>query len=178
MLLVSLPTYSMPRTSMSLSGTLAGHLGFITSTPQDLAVAREWVVTSASDDDDDDDVGVEEDDYTLEALEDYKFKFPDPSLLEGVKTKEKSLLEMHKVGFVLICGTFLTVAIVVLSYRVGFMEQTNDTLTVHHWCSSVLSQIVFRPMGNVAHLTVLYCDRRYERGWLSVRSQPCVHAYK
>lgn len=37
--------------------------------------------------------------YTLEALEDYKFKFPDPPLLEGVKTKEKSLLKMRKVGF-------------------------------------------------------------------------------
>lgn len=32
--------------------------------------------------------------YTLEALEDYKFKFPDPPLLEGVKTKEKSLMKM------------------------------------------------------------------------------------
>ncbi|KAG6332182.1 hypothetical protein ID866_6905 [Astraeus odoratus] len=37
--------------------------------------------------------------YTLEAAEDYKFKFPDPPLLEGVKTKEKSLLKMRKVGF-------------------------------------------------------------------------------
>ncbi|KIJ44121.1 hypothetical protein M422DRAFT_168712 [Sphaerobolus stellatus SS14] len=37
--------------------------------------------------------------YTLEAMEDYKFKFPDPPLLEGVKTKEKSLLKMRKVGF-------------------------------------------------------------------------------
>lgn len=37
--------------------------------------------------------------YTLEALEDYKFKFPDPPLLDGVKTKEKSLLKMRKVGF-------------------------------------------------------------------------------
>ena len=37
--------------------------------------------------------------YTLEAAEDYKFKFPDPLLLEGVKTKEKSLLKMRKVGF-------------------------------------------------------------------------------
>lgn len=32
--------------------------------------------------------------YTLEAAEDYKFKLPDPPLLEGVKTKEKSLLKM------------------------------------------------------------------------------------
>ncbi|KIM23012.1 hypothetical protein M408DRAFT_28250 [Serendipita vermifera MAFF 305830] len=37
--------------------------------------------------------------YTLEATEDYKFTFPDPPLLEGVKTKEKSLLKMRKVGF-------------------------------------------------------------------------------
>ena len=37
--------------------------------------------------------------YTLEAAEDYKFIFPDPPLLEGVKTKEKSLLKMRKVGF-------------------------------------------------------------------------------
>ncbi|KAL0947623.1 hypothetical protein HGRIS_013712 [Hohenbuehelia grisea] len=37
--------------------------------------------------------------YTLEALEDYQFKLPDPPLLEGVKTKEKSLLKMRKVGF-------------------------------------------------------------------------------
>jgi elongation factor 3 len=37
--------------------------------------------------------------YTLEAQEDYKFKLPDPPLLEGVKTKEKSLLKMRKVGF-------------------------------------------------------------------------------
>ncbi len=32
--------------------------------------------------------------YTLDAAEDYKFKLPDPPLLEGVKTKEKSLLKM------------------------------------------------------------------------------------
>ena len=32
--------------------------------------------------------------YSLEAAEDYKFKLPDPPLLEGVKTKEKSLLKM------------------------------------------------------------------------------------
>ena len=32
--------------------------------------------------------------YTLEAQEDYKFKLPDPPLLDGVKTKEKSLLKM------------------------------------------------------------------------------------
>ncbi|EPQ58683.1 hypothetical protein GLOTRDRAFT_115007 [Gloeophyllum trabeum ATCC 11539] len=37
--------------------------------------------------------------YTLEPQEDYTFKFPDPPLLEGVKTKEKSLLKMRKVGF-------------------------------------------------------------------------------
>jgi elongation factor 3 len=37
--------------------------------------------------------------YSLEAAEDYKFKLPDPPLLEGVKTKEKSLLKMRKVGF-------------------------------------------------------------------------------
>ena len=37
--------------------------------------------------------------YTLEAAEDYQFKLPDPPLLEGVKTKEKSLLKMRKVGF-------------------------------------------------------------------------------
>lgn len=37
--------------------------------------------------------------YTLEAAEDYKFKLPDPPLLEGVKTKEKSLVKMRKVGF-------------------------------------------------------------------------------
>ena len=37
--------------------------------------------------------------YTLEAAEDYKFRFPDPPLLEGVKTKEKALLKMRKVGY-------------------------------------------------------------------------------
>ncbi|TFK22680.1 elongation factor 3 [Coprinopsis marcescibilis] len=37
--------------------------------------------------------------YTLEAAEDYRFKLPDPPLLEGVKTKEKSLIKMRKVGF-------------------------------------------------------------------------------
>jgi elongation factor 3 len=37
--------------------------------------------------------------YTLEAAEDYKFKLPDPPLLDGVKTKEKSLLKLRKVGF-------------------------------------------------------------------------------
>ncbi|KAF8643522.1 hypothetical protein AX16_008991 [Volvariella volvacea WC 439] len=37
--------------------------------------------------------------YTLEAAEDYQFKLPDPPLLDGVKTKEKSLLKMRKVGF-------------------------------------------------------------------------------
>ena len=37
--------------------------------------------------------------YTFAAPEDYKFKLPDPPLLDGVKTKEKSLLKMRKVGF-------------------------------------------------------------------------------
>ncbi|EKM51657.1 uncharacterized protein PHACADRAFT_261922 [Phanerochaete carnosa HHB-10118-sp] len=37
--------------------------------------------------------------YTLEAAEDYQFKLPDPPLLEGVKTKEKSLIKMRSVGF-------------------------------------------------------------------------------
>ncbi|TFL00970.1 P-loop containing nucleoside triphosphate hydrolase protein [Pterulicium gracile] len=37
--------------------------------------------------------------YSLQAEEDYKFKLPDPPLLEGVKTKEKSLLKMRQVGF-------------------------------------------------------------------------------
>jgi elongation factor 3 len=37
--------------------------------------------------------------YTLDPAEDYKFKLPDPPLLEGVKTKEKSLLKMRQVGF-------------------------------------------------------------------------------
>ncbi|KZT59742.1 hypothetical protein CALCODRAFT_449656 [Calocera cornea HHB12733] len=37
--------------------------------------------------------------YTLEAAEDYKFKLPDPPFLDGVKTKEKALLKMRKVGF-------------------------------------------------------------------------------
>jgi elongation factor 3 len=37
--------------------------------------------------------------YTLDPAEDYTFKFPDPPLLDGVKTKEKSLMKMRKVGF-------------------------------------------------------------------------------
>ena len=37
--------------------------------------------------------------YTLEAAEDYRFKLPNPPLLEGVKTKEKSLLKMRSVGY-------------------------------------------------------------------------------
>ncbi|KAI0818688.1 hypothetical protein BC629DRAFT_1463575 [Irpex lacteus] len=37
--------------------------------------------------------------YTLEAAEDYIFKIPEPTLLDGVKTKEKSLIKMRKVGF-------------------------------------------------------------------------------
>ncbi|KIP08606.1 hypothetical protein PHLGIDRAFT_34896 [Phlebiopsis gigantea 11061_1 CR5-6] len=34
--------------------------------------------------------------YTLEAAEDYQFKLPDPPLLDGVKTKEKSLLKIWR----------------------------------------------------------------------------------
>jgi len=37
--------------------------------------------------------------YELNPAEDYQFKLPDPPLLEGVKTKEKSLLKMRHVGF-------------------------------------------------------------------------------
>jgi len=37
--------------------------------------------------------------YTLEALEEYQFKLPNPPLLDGVKTKEKSLLKMRNVSF-------------------------------------------------------------------------------
>lgn len=37
--------------------------------------------------------------YQLEAGEDYKFKLPNPPLLDGVKTKEKSLMKMRKVNF-------------------------------------------------------------------------------
>lgn len=37
--------------------------------------------------------------YTLNPAEDYKFKLPNPPLLDGVKTKEKSLLKMRQVGF-------------------------------------------------------------------------------
>jgi elongation factor 3 len=37
--------------------------------------------------------------FELSAQEDYQFKFPDPPLLEGVKTKEKSIMKMRKVGF-------------------------------------------------------------------------------
>lgn len=37
--------------------------------------------------------------YELEAQEDYKFKLPNPPLLDGVKTKEKSLLKMRDVSF-------------------------------------------------------------------------------
>merc|ERR1711939_914372 len=37
--------------------------------------------------------------YELSPADDYQFKFPDPPLLEGVKTKEKSLLKMRHVGF-------------------------------------------------------------------------------
>ncbi|KAK4686258.1 elongation factor 3, partial [Tremellales sp. Uapishka_1] len=37
--------------------------------------------------------------FQLEAQEDYQFKLPDPPLLDGVKTKEKSLLKMRDVSF-------------------------------------------------------------------------------
>nr|ANN11961.1 elongation factor 3 [Puccinia helianthi] len=37
--------------------------------------------------------------YELSALEEYQFKFPDPPYLDGVKTKEKALMKMRKVGF-------------------------------------------------------------------------------
>ncbi|GEM09407.1 elongation factor 3 [Rhodotorula toruloides] len=37
--------------------------------------------------------------YELNPLEDYNFKFPNPPLLDGVKTKEKSLMKMRHVGF-------------------------------------------------------------------------------
>lgn len=37
--------------------------------------------------------------YTLEAMEDYKFTLPEPPMLDGVKTKEKSLMKMRKVGY-------------------------------------------------------------------------------
>jgi elongation factor 3 len=37
--------------------------------------------------------------YQLEAADDYKFKLPAPPLLDGVKTKEKSLLKMRNVSF-------------------------------------------------------------------------------
>jgi elongation factor 3 len=37
--------------------------------------------------------------YELSALEEYQFKFPDPPFLDGVKTKEKALMKMRKVGF-------------------------------------------------------------------------------
>ncbi|ORX40245.1 P-loop containing nucleoside triphosphate hydrolase protein [Kockovaella imperatae] len=37
--------------------------------------------------------------YQLEASEEYTFKFPAPPLLDGVKTKEKSLLKMRDVSF-------------------------------------------------------------------------------
>lgn len=37
--------------------------------------------------------------YELSPADDYQFKFPDPPMLEGVKTKEKSLLKMRNVGF-------------------------------------------------------------------------------
>lgn len=37
--------------------------------------------------------------YELNAQEEYKFKFPNPPLLDGVKTKEKSLAKMRHVDF-------------------------------------------------------------------------------
>ncbi|ORY75334.1 P-loop containing nucleoside triphosphate hydrolase protein [Leucosporidium creatinivorum] len=37
--------------------------------------------------------------YELNVDEEYQFKFPDPPLLDGVKTKEKSLMKMRHVGF-------------------------------------------------------------------------------
>ncbi|KAI5475384.1 elongation factor 3 [Pseudohyphozyma bogoriensis] len=37
--------------------------------------------------------------FELNPAEDYNFKFPDPPLLDGVKTKEKSLMKMRHVGF-------------------------------------------------------------------------------
>jgi elongation factor 3 len=37
--------------------------------------------------------------FELDPLEEYQFKLPNPPLLDGVKTKEKSLLKMRKVGF-------------------------------------------------------------------------------
>jgi len=37
--------------------------------------------------------------YQLAAADDYKFKLPVPPLLDGVKTKEKSLLKMRKVNY-------------------------------------------------------------------------------
>ena len=37
--------------------------------------------------------------FQLDVGEDYKFKLPDPPLLDGVKTKEKSLLKMRNVSF-------------------------------------------------------------------------------
>ncbi|KAK4052978.1 translational elongation factor EF-1 alpha [Microbotryomycetes sp. JL221] len=37
--------------------------------------------------------------YELSVAEEYQFKFPDPPLLDGVKTKEKSLIKMRHVGF-------------------------------------------------------------------------------
>jgi elongation factor 3 len=37
--------------------------------------------------------------YSLAAADEYKFKLPNPPLLDGVKTKEKSLIKMKHVGF-------------------------------------------------------------------------------
>ncbi|GAA5976987.1 hypothetical protein JCM11641_002216 [Rhodosporidiobolus odoratus] len=37
--------------------------------------------------------------FELDPLEDYNFTFPNPPLLDGVKTKEKSLMKMRHVGF-------------------------------------------------------------------------------
>lgn len=78
--------------------TLAGHLDFVASAPQGLAVAREWVVKSASDDDED--VGVEEDEEEGEDLCNCEF-----SLAYGAKillnTARLRLKRGHRYG---LCG--------------------------------------------------------------------------
>ena len=78
--------------------TLAGHLDFIASAPQGLAVAREWVVRSASDDDDD--AGAEEDEEEGQDLCNCEF-----SLAYGAKillnTATLRLKRGHRYG---LCG--------------------------------------------------------------------------
>ncbi|KAG8954680.1 translational elongation factor EF-1 alpha [Tulasnella sp. 424] len=37
--------------------------------------------------------------YSLQVDSEYKFRFPEPPFLDGVKTKEKALMKMRKVGF-------------------------------------------------------------------------------